>query len=69
MNSALSDNITNNNASWCRIYQPRPLAKQRFICLPHAGGCASFFKRWPITLPSSIELVAVQYPGREERLA
>ncbi|WP_294913350.1 thioesterase II family protein [uncultured Gilliamella sp.] len=69
MNSALSANVTNNNASWCRIYQPRPLAKQRFICLPHAGGCASFFKRWPITLPSSIELVAIQYPGREERLA
>lgn len=40
----------------------------RLICLPHAGGSAGFFRAWATLLPDSIELVAVQYPGREDRL-
>lgn len=69
MNNVASFNVTKQKAAWWRIYQPQPQAKQRIICLPHAGGCASFFKKWTMTLPSSIELVTIQYPGREERLA
>ncbi|AZS50299.1 thioesterase [Entomomonas moraniae] len=68
MNSATSFKVTQAKTAWWRVYQPQPQAKQRIICLPHAGGCASFFKKWTMTLPSSIELIAVQYPGREERL-
>jgi len=54
---------------WLRIYCPRPHAAVRIICLPHAGGSASFFRRWIDDLPDTVELVAIQYPGREERLA
>lgn len=53
---------------WLRTYQPRPMAQLRVVCLPHAGGSASFFRRWAAELPTSVELLAVQYPGREERL-
>lgn len=53
---------------WFRIFRSRPYATARLICLPHAGGAASFFSDWGHHLPESIELVAIQYPGRQERL-
>lgn len=53
---------------WFRIFRSRPQATARLICLPHAGGAASFFSDWGHHLPESIELVAIQYPGRQERL-
>ncbi|MGC0155692.1 thioesterase II family protein [Chromobacterium vaccinii] len=54
---------------WFRCYQPRPQAKRRLICLPHAGGSASFYRSWCHLLPTDVELIAVQYPGHEDRLA
>ena len=41
----------------------------RLFCFPHAGGAASTFREWPQRLPSTIELCAVQLPGRERRLS
>ncbi|MFS8104518.1 alpha/beta fold hydrolase [Lentzea alba] len=38
----------------------------RVVCLPHAGGAASFFGSWGDE--TSAEVLAVQYPGREDRL-
>lgn len=55
-------------APWFRVYQARPQATARLICLPHAGGTASFFSEWARYLPETVELVAIQYPGRQERL-
>lgn len=37
------------------------------MCLPHAGGSASAFRAWSGLLPASVELLVVQYPGREDR--
>lgn len=54
---------------WFRCYQPRPQATRRLICLPHAGGSASFFRNWSLQLPADIELTVVQYPGHEDRWA
>lgn len=42
--------------------------KLRLICFPHAGGTAAFFRPWAGRLPADVELVAVQYPGRQDRL-
>lgn len=53
---------------WFQIFEPRATAQHRLICLPHAGGTARFFSSLASLLPRSIELVAVQYPGRESRL-
>ncbi|PYY88489.1 thioesterase [Pseudomonas sp. TKO26] len=56
-------------SAWLRRYpQPQP-PRCRLVCLPHAGGSASFFNDWRNLLPTDIELIAVQYPGREERLS
>ncbi|RLB66646.1 MAG: putative thioesterase [Deltaproteobacteria bacterium] len=37
------------------------------FCLPYAGGGASVFNSWSNSFPDTIELQAVQLPGRESR--
>ncbi|KOV57656.1 hypothetical protein ADL00_26655 [Streptomyces sp. AS58] len=41
----------------------------RLVCLPHAGGNAGLFHDWPYRLAPGIEVLAVQYAGRQDRLA
>jgi pyochelin biosynthesis protein PchC len=53
---------------WLRVRRPRPDAGVRLVCLPHAGGTASTFRTWPDAVPAGVEVVAVQYPGREDRV-
>jgi medium-chain acyl-[acyl-carrier-protein] hydrolase len=53
---------------WIVRPRPRPRAALRLFCLPYAGGAASLFAPWAGALPETIELVAVQPPGRAERL-
>lgn len=40
----------------------------RLYCFPYAGGSASVFHAWRAALAPDIEVVAVQMPGRAERL-
>lgn len=40
----------------------------RIFCFPYAGGAASVFKAWPLHLPASWEVCAIQLPGRGFRL-
>ena len=53
---------------WLRCWRPGPRAAVRLVCFPHAGGSASFFRTWSDELPGTVELRAVQYPGREDRI-
>lgn len=39
----------------------------RLVCLPHAGGSASFYFPVARALAPSVEVLAVQYPGRQDR--
>ncbi|GAA1429179.1 alpha/beta fold hydrolase [Streptomyces thermospinosisporus] len=41
--------------------------ERRLVCFPHAGGAASFFRPWSQYADPATELLAVQYPGRENR--
>ncbi|GGX58563.1 thioesterase II family protein [Streptomyces minutiscleroticus] len=52
---------------WIRRYHPRPDAAIRLVCLPHAGGSASFYHPVSANLPASVDVLAVQYPGRQDR--
>jgi pyochelin biosynthetic protein PchC len=52
---------------WFRRFQPAARAWRRLVCFPHAGGAASCFRPWRDHLPPSVDLLAVQYPGREDR--
>lgn len=45
-----------------------PGAKIRLLCFPHAGGAAVAFRDWATLTPPEIEVMSVQYPGRQDRL-
>jgi surfactin synthase thioesterase subunit len=53
---------------WFRCAQTRPWASMRLICFPHAGGSAVFYRSWAKALTPAIEVHAVQYPGRADRI-
>ncbi len=59
--------LTHSN-SWVKCAKPRPRARLRLFCFPHAGGGASAYKTWGDNLPEEIEVCAIQLPGREDRL-
>jgi pyochelin biosynthesis protein PchC len=44
------------------------MASVRLVCFPHAGAGASSYRLWPSLLPRSVEVLAAQLPGREDRL-
>lgn len=54
---------------WVVFPRRVPDARLRLFCFPYAGGGASIYGRWQEHLPPGVELVAVQLPGRESRLA
>src|SRR2546421_12668903 len=54
--------------TWFVRHRPNDSARLRLFCLPYAGGGASIFRSWPEGLPESVEVCAIQLPGREARL-
>lgn len=53
---------------WIRRYEPAARARVRLACLPHAGGAASFYLPLARALAPAVDVLAVQYPGRQDRL-
>lgn len=54
---------------WIRRFHPSPEATARLVCFPHAGGSAGFYFGLSRLLHPEVEVLAVQYPGRQERRA
>lgn len=54
--------------NWFVCPKPRPDAPVQLFCLPYAGGGASVYHRWPAAVPADVEVIAVQLPGRENRI-
>jgi surfactin synthase thioesterase subunit len=54
--------------AWFLCFRRRPEAKLRLLAFPYAGGGASIFRTWGDALPPSVEVMAVQPPGRETRI-
>jgi surfactin synthase thioesterase subunit len=52
---------------WLRVFHPAPQRPVRLVCLPHAGGSASAFFGFSAEVDSVAEVIAVQYPGRQNR--
>jgi pyochelin biosynthesis protein PchC len=52
---------------WIRRLKPVDDPAARLICFPHAGGSASSFAPFARTLDNSIEVLAIQSPGRQDR--
>jgi pyochelin biosynthetic protein PchC len=54
---------------WIRRYCPADPGAPKLVCLPHAGGSATFYAPMARALAPRCEVLAVQYPGRQDRLA
>ncbi|UZI31663.1 alpha/beta fold hydrolase [Streptomyces sp. CA-278952] len=52
---------------WLRNFRPAPDAPVRLVCLPHAGGSATFYVPVAQALSPGADVLAVQYPGRQDR--
>jgi acyl transferase domain-containing protein/surfactin synthase thioesterase subunit len=53
---------------WLIAPRPNPAAKARLFCFPYAGGGVVSFRAWPQLLGDSVEVVAVEPPGRGTRI-
>jgi pyochelin biosynthetic protein PchC len=54
---------------WLRTLGAAPSGGRTMVCFPHAGGSATFFQPLARALSPTIEVAAVQYPGRQQRRA
>ncbi|MFC4507630.1 MULTISPECIES: thioesterase II family protein [Streptomyces] len=52
---------------WIRRYHPAPGARTGLVCFPHAGGSAPYYAPLSAALSPGVDVMAVQYPGRQER--
>lgn len=58
-----------NAARWFRRYTERRSRIMRLVCFAPAGASAGFYRNWALKSPDWLDLLAFQYPGREERMA
>ncbi|MEV4772192.1 thioesterase II family protein [Micromonospora sp. WMMD723] len=65
--TSTTDARTSATAGPLRRFAVRRHARARLVCLPHAGGSASQFRRWAVDAPWDVEILVAQYPGREDR--
>ncbi|MFE4694952.1 thioesterase II family protein [Streptomyces sp. NPDC056749] len=52
---------------WMRRFHPTPADSMRLICFPFAGGSASYFRPLSELLAPNLDVVGIQYPGRQDR--
>jgi medium-chain acyl-[acyl-carrier-protein] hydrolase len=53
---------------WIRRFERAAPAEFRLYCFPFAGGSAGSYLPWCSSAPDTLELAAVQLPGRQDRL-
>jgi surfactin synthase thioesterase subunit len=53
---------------WLVFPKPNPTAQVRLFCFPFAGAGAATFRSWGDMLAPSIEIVAIEPPGRASRI-
>jgi surfactin synthase thioesterase subunit len=61
--------LSADDGLWFRRYHPSPTATARLVCFPHAGGSAPFYLPVATALSPDVDVIAIQYPGRQERRA
>jgi surfactin synthase thioesterase subunit len=52
---------------WIRSLRPAPGRAVTLLCFPHAGGAAGYFTPLARCAHESVEVLGVQYPGRQDR--
>ncbi|PIE58000.1 MAG: putative thioesterase [Desulfobulbus propionicus] len=62
-------NVTLHNSPWLIRGSSSARERLRLFCFPYAGGGASIFYSWRKEIVQSVDVCAVQLPGRENRIA
>ncbi|MEV3859889.1 alpha/beta fold hydrolase [Streptomyces sp. NPDC050095] len=55
------------NSTWFRRFTTPAGDGPRLVCFPHAGGSATAYRPLALALADDFDVVAVQYPGRQDR--
>ena len=56
-------------SSWIVCPYPRSQPQIRLFCFAYAGGSAWIFRTWAELLPNTVEVCAIELPGRGKRMA
>jgi len=56
------------SGAWLQKFGPAPQARITLVGFPFAGSGASIFARWHALAPPWLRVVAIQLPGRENRI-
>ncbi|GAA4433956.1 alpha/beta fold hydrolase [Actinokineospora soli] len=56
-------------STWFRAVTSPAAPAARLVCFPHAGGTAAAFRGWGAHARADVEVLAVRYPGRQDRIA
>ncbi len=63
-----SPHICEQARRWVRRYGPARESAPLLLCLPHAGGAATFYRPLADLIGNHAEVWVIQYPGRQDRL-
>ncbi|MEU2061239.1 alpha/beta fold hydrolase [Streptomyces sp. NPDC013455] len=63
----MADRSSAQHQAWLRSFHQAAPGAPRLLCLPHAGGSASFFFSLSKALSPAVDVLAAQYPGRQDR--
>ncbi|MEU7281399.1 alpha/beta fold hydrolase [Streptomyces sp. NPDC045431] len=63
----MAEQTTVDTGTWVRRFHPAADAPHRLICFPHAGGSASFYFPVSQAMSPDVDVLAIQYPGRQDR--
>ena len=61
--------VNSSREAWVRRFHQADDGAAVLLCLPHAGGSASYFYPMSAALAPRVDVCAVQYPGRQDRRA
>jgi surfactin synthase thioesterase subunit len=61
--------VNSSREAWVRSFHAADESAAVVLCLPHAGGSASYFYPMSDALSPWVDVRAVQYPGRQDRRA
>jgi len=56
-------------SKWFKKYRYQARARVRLFCFPYAGGSARIFAGWEKLLPASVDVFALEAPGRGVRMS
>lgn len=62
------ETIENSSLLWLPQATSKTESKLRLFCFPYAGGTSYIYRGWDALLPPTIEVCAVELPGRARRL-